>query len=42
MDFAQGAPHRIEKVHAALDFFRDQMSDDLRVGLGAELDAALA
>src|SRR5688572_48534 len=41
VDFAQSSPHRIEKVHAALDLLRDQMSDNLGVGLGAELDAAL-
>src|ERR1044071_9811757 len=40
VDFLQRAPHRIEKIDAAHDFFRDQMSDDLGVGLGAEMSAA--
>ena len=41
VDFAQRAAHRLEKIHAALDFFGDQMGDDLAIGLRAEMGAAL-
>ena len=41
VDFAQRAAHGVEKIHAALDFFGDQMGDDLAIRLRAEVGAAL-
>ncbi len=41
MDFAQRAAHGFEKIHAAFDFLRNQMGDDLAIRFGAEVGTAL-